>query len=352
LGDPRATAAAEHGLLLPAEADALWWIGPRRGEHRTEPLPHLGRDDVAVRALASGVSAGTELLVYRGQIDAALPLDLPTLAGSFGYPIKYGYASVGRVLAVGDAVREIAPGTLVFALHPHQDYYVLPASQVTPLPPGLPPEEGVFLANLETAVNAVLDAAPRLGETVLLSGLGVVGLLILQTLLQTGVEQVIAVDPLPRRRALARRLGAALALDPEDDLTAEVRACTAGRGAELAIEACGAPAALGPLLEAVADEATVVVVSWYGSKPVALPLGGHFHRGRLRLVSSQVGHVAPALAPRWDIPRRLAVARDLLMRLPLGELISHRIPFAEAATAFAILDLRPEAALQIVLLYD
>ncbi len=322
------------------------------GVLRPEPLPPVGPEDVLVRAIASGISAGTELLVYRGQVPPDLPLDLPTLAGSFGYPIKYGYASVGRVEAVGAAVRALAPGALIFALHPHQDAYVLPAERAVLLPPGLPPEHGVFLANLETAVNVALDAAPRFGETVLLSGLGVVGLLVLQVLRRTGVHQVIAVDPLPTRRALAERLGATVALAPTDALAAQVRAHTDGRGADLAIEISGAPAALGPAIEAVADEGTVVVASWYGAKPVTVPLGGHFHRGRIRLRSSQVGHLDPALAPRWDYARRLAVALRLLGELPLDILISHRIPFPQAAHAFALLDQHPEQALQVVLTYE
>lgn len=344
--------AGPRPVVLPTEARALWWTGPRQGELRAERLPAPGPYDLVVRALASGISAGTELLVYRGQVPADLPLDLPTLAGSFAYPIKYGYASVGRVLSAGVGVPDIAPGTLVFALHPHQDYYVVPADNVIPLPPAIAPTEAVFLANLETAVNVVLDATPRLGETVLLSGLGVVGLLVLQLLLRAGVAEVLVVDPLAPRRALARRLGAALALAPGDDLAAEVRARTAGRGADLAIEASGAPAALGPAIEALADEGTAVVVSWYGTKPVSLPLGGHFHRGRLRLISSQVGHVAPALAPRWSYARRRQVALDLLPTLALQELISDRVPFAEAPTAYARLDLRPETAVQLVLTYD
>ncbi len=304
-----------------------------------------------MQAVASGISAGTEMLVYRGQVPPALPLDLPTLAGSFRYPVKYGYASVGRVTAVGTAVDDRAPGDLVFALHPHQSAYVLPAARTVPLPPELPPEHGVFLANLETAVNVALDAAPRLGETVLLSGLGVVGLLVLQTLRQTGVAEIIAVDALPRRRALAARLGATLTLAPDEGVVEQVLAYTAGRGADLAVEVSGAPAALGPAIEAVADEGTVVVASWYGTKPVPLELGSHFHRGRVRLRSSQVGHLDPALAPRWDYARRQAVALRLLTELPLGELITHRFPFGEAAAAFALLDEHPADALQVVLRY-
>jgi 2-desacetyl-2-hydroxyethyl bacteriochlorophyllide A dehydrogenase len=342
---------AQQAAPLP-EALALWWTAARTGELRAEPLPPPEPDEVVVQAVASGISAGTEMLVYRGQVPAALPLDLPTLAGSFRYPIKYGYASVGRVTAIGAAVRERAPGDLVFALCPHQSAYVLPAASTVLLSPDLPPEHGVFLANLETAVNVTLDAAPRLGETVLLSGLGPVGLLVLQTLRRTGVAEIIAVDAIPRRRALAARLGATVTLAPDDDVVAQVMAYTAGRGADLAVEVSGAPAALGPAIESVADEGTVVVASWYGTKPVPLQLGSHFHRGRVRLRSSQVGHLDPSLAPRWDYARRLAVAQRLLAELPLGDLISHRIPFAQATDAFALLDERPADALQVVLSYE
>ncbi len=150
---------------------------------------------------------------------------------------------------------------------------------------------------------------------------------------------------------MAQRLGATATLTPEDDVVAQVRARTEGRGADLAIEASGAPDALTRAIEAVAAEGTVVIASWYGTKPVTLQLGGHFHRGRVRLRSSQVGQLDPALAPRWDRARRLAVARRLLAELPLAELISHRVPFARALEAFALLDQHPETALQVVLTY-
>src|SRR5215208_1612553 len=139
----------------PSTARALWWTAPRQGELRAEPLPLPGRGQVRVGALASGISAGTELLVYRGQVPPDLPLDLETLAGSFRYPIKYGYASVGRVETAGPGVERPLPGNLVFALHPHQDAYRLPAERAVVLPPDTPPERGIFLANLETAVNVV-----------------------------------------------------------------------------------------------------------------------------------------------------------------------------------------------------
>src|SRR5262249_34548632 len=150
----------------------------------------LGPGDVRVQAIASGISHGTEMLVYRGQVPAELELDLPTLRGAFSFPIKYGYARVGRVVEAGPTVGGLAVGDLVFALHPHQTAYVVPASLAVRLPPDLDPELGVFLANAETAVNVLLDAAPRLGERCVVFGQGVVGLLVLQLLGQAGVSLV------------------------------------------------------------------------------------------------------------------------------------------------------------------
>jgi threonine dehydrogenase-like Zn-dependent dehydrogenase len=151
---------------------------------------------------------------------------------------------------------------------------------------------------------------------------------------------------------VAARLGVDAALAPDDDLAARVREVTAGQGADVAIDASGAGAALQAAIDLVADEGTVVVVSWYGTKPVSLSLGGHFHRGRVRLRSSQVGRLDPALAPRWDHARRLALAVDLLPTLQLAEIISHRIPFAQAPAAYRLLDERPDETVQVVLTYQ
>jgi 2-desacetyl-2-hydroxyethyl bacteriochlorophyllide A dehydrogenase len=229
---------------------------------------------------------------------------------------------------------------------------VVPASLPIRLPAGLPPDRGIFLANLETAVNLLLDAHPRLGERVVVFGQGVVGLLVTQLLRRTGVSQIIAVDPLARRRTLAREVGADLALAPEPDLLRTIRDHTDGTGADLAIEASGNGRALDQAIATVAFQGTVVVGSWYGTKPVSLQLGGAFHRGRLRLVSSQVSTIDPALSPRWHPARRLALARDLLSELQLALLITHRLPFADAAAAYALIDQHPDQTVQVVLNYD
>jgi len=329
-------------------AAAVWFPRARSVELRNEELPEPGPDEVRVRATLSAISHGTEMLVYRGEVDPDLALDLPTLVGGYGFPLKYGYASVGRAVAVGREVRGLREGDLVFALHPHQDEYVVAESLVRRLPDRTAPEQGVFLANLDTAINVVLDAKPRIGEVVAVFGQGVVGLLVTQLLRRSGAR-VIAVEPSPLRRSFAERCGAEAAVAPTD--AALLRTLTGARGADIAIDASGSPAALQMVIDCVAIEGTVVVCSWYGEKPVPLDLGGNFHRGRVRLISSQVGRIDPSLAPRWDRERRIGLATELLGELKLAELITHRIPFARAADAYALLDDRADETVQVVLDY-
>jgi len=329
-------------------AAAVWFPRARSVELRTEELAEPGPDEVRVRAALSAISQGTEMLVYRGEVDADLALDLPTLVGGYGFPLKYGYASVGRAVAVGRDVRGVGEGDLLFALHPHQDEYVVSASLVRRLPDRTTPEQGVFVANLETAINVVLDAKPRLGEVVAVFGQGVVGLLITQLLRRSGAR-VIAVEPSALRRSFAERCGAEVAITPHDG--AALRRLTRGRGADIAVDASGSPSALQEAIDCVALEGTVVVCSWYGEKPVPLDLGGIFHRSRVRLVSSQVGRIDPSLAPRWDRARRLDMATDLLGELILEDLVTHRIPFARAAEAYALLDSQAAETVQVVLDY-
>ncbi len=328
---------------------AVWFPRARAVEIREEPIGDPGPGEVRIRAVISALSHGTERLVYRGEVDPGLALDLPTLAGGYGFPVKFGYASVGRVVAAGRDVGAMREGDLVFALHPHQEEYVLAATLAHRLPEGLAPEAGVFLANLDTAVNVVLDAKPRLAENVIVFGQGVVGLLVTQLLRRAGAR-VIAVEPAARRAAMSARCGADPVLVPSD--LSLVPQLTGGRGADIAVEASGNAAALQQAIDSVAVEGTIVVCSWYGEKPVTLDLGGRFHRGRLRIVSSQVGGIDPSLAPRWDRARRLAVAAELLTELRLAELITHRFPFARAADAYAVLDERPADTVQVVLDYS
>src|SRR5215213_226252 len=201
------TSLLDAAMTAAIPARALWLAAARTPELREERALPPGPGEVRVRAIASAISQGTEMLVYRGEVPAELPLDLPTLAGAFAFPIKYGYAVVGRVIDVGDGVESVGPGDVVFALHPHQSVFTAPVDMVTPLPGGIDPLAGVFTANLETAVNVLLDTPLKLGETVAVFGLGTVGLLTAQLLRRAGAGRVIGVEPLARRRTAGEAAG-------------------------------------------------------------------------------------------------------------------------------------------------
>ena len=334
------------------EARALWFTAPRTAELRPERVPSPGPGEVRVRAIASAISHGTEMLVYRGEVPADLPLDLPTFAGDFSFPIKHGYATVGRVLDTGADVDSLSPDDLVFVHHPHQDAFTVPAELPVRLPEGIDPTTGLFFANLETALNVVHDTPLRLGETALVFGQGVVGLLVTQLLKLAGADRVLAVEPLRKRRDLALEVGADQAFEPAEVQHERLLEATAGRGADVAVEVSSSGAALQAAVDAVATEGTVVVASWYGTKPIVLSLGGHFHRGRVRLRSSQVGQINPELGPRWDRARRTQAVLGLLPRLRLMQLVSHRLPFEEAPGAYRLVDESPDEVVQVILTYD
>ena len=336
------------------EARSLWFAAPRDPEIRQERISAPAPGEVRVRATASAISKGTEMLVYRGEVPSDLPLDLPTLAGSFAFPIKYGYAMVGHVLDLGDGVEHISVGDPVFVHHPHQETFTVPADMVVRLPDSLDPLLGVFTANLETALNIVHDTPLRLGETALVFGQGVVGFLVARLLNLAGADRVLVVDPLEKRRDLALAAGADGAFVPDEDLEDRVLDETGGRGADVAVEVSGSGDALQQAIDNVAVEGTVMVASWYGTKPVALALGGHFHRGRVSLQSSQVGRISPELGGRWDHARRLRTVVGLLQDpgLRLDFLTSHSFPFEKAPEAYRLLDERPGEVLQAVLTYD
>ena len=215
----------------------------------------------------------------------------------------------------------------------------------------LPPETGVFTANLETAVTVVLDAHPRLGEAVLVVGQGVVGLLITMVLRRVGARPIMTVDLHDRRREASTAAGADHAFDVGDDVIGRVLELTAGRGVDVAIEASGSPAALQTCIDAVAFAGTVIVASWYGTRETTVGLGGAFHRRRVRVVSSQVSTLDPSLTPRWDRARRTALVSELLRELALSDLITHRFEFADAASAYDLLERSPAECLQVVLDY-
>ncbi|MBA2691530.1 MAG: zinc-binding dehydrogenase [Rubrobacter sp.] len=332
------------------EARAVWFDAPRSAELRPETVPLPQPGEVRIKAAFSAISHGTEMLVYRGEVSENLPLDLPTLSGGYDFPIKFGYAAVGKVMDVGRGVDGFAPGDAVFVHHPHQTVFTVPASMPMKLPDGLDPILGPFFANVETALNIVLDSPIKLGETAVVFGQGVVGLLVSQLLRDAGAK-VVAVEPLAGRRDLAVKLGADVVVEPGEDAAKAITDATDGRGADAAFEVSGTGAALQSAIECVAPEGTVVAASWHGAKPVSLDLGGRFHRGRVRIKSSQVGNISPELGARWSRSRRTKAVLELLPKLELRELITHRIPFDDAPEAYRLLDQKPGEAVQFVFEY-
>lgn len=299
----------------PRTADAFWSEGDGRGAIRPLELAAPGAGEVLVRTLHSGISRGTETLVFRGEVPDSerRRMRAPFQEGEFGAPVKYGYSSVGIVEEGPPSLR----GRAVFCLHPHQTAYVVPASAVQPLPEAVPPGRAVLAANLETAVNGLWDAGPLPGDRICVVGAGVVGLLVAWLAARMPGCRVEVVDINAARAAVAQRLGARFAT-PE----------RAGGDADLVVHASGSPAGLATALALAGFEATVLEMSWYGSRPVSLPLGEAFHAQRLRIVSSQVGTVAAARRARWSHARRLALALELLADERLDALVTGGTPFA------------------------
>lgn len=325
----------------------LYFQAPRRIELRTEDVSAPGPGEVLVETELSAISAGTELLLYRGEVAAGTALDenLPSLAGTVRYPLVYGYAAVGKVVAHGEGAPSELLGRRVFAFEPHRSHFLARASDVHLVPDTVPAECAVLLPTFETAVGFLQDARPILGERVLVVGQGVVGLVTTALLARFPLARLSTVDRWEARRRLSIELGAARSCAPED---------LDERDFDLTFELSGSPEALDLALTATGYEGRVIVGSWYGDKRVEVDLGTHFHRGRLRIQSSQVSRLSGSLLSRWTKERRMEVALGALAEHPKGALrtlISHRFPIERAPEAYRLLDERGQECLQVLLTY-
>ncbi len=298
------------------DASAFWLRSPGTGEIRPVTLPTPGTDEVLVRTRYSGISRGTETLVFQGGVPASqyTTMRAPFQEGDFPGPVKYGYLNVGVVEQGPPALL----GRTVFCLYPHQTAYVVPASAVLPVPDEVPPMRAVLAGTLETAVNALWDAAPLVGDRVSVVGAGMVGCCVAALLARFPGVRVELVDADPDRARVAAALGVGFALPA---------AATGGR--DLVVHASAAPGGLQRSLELLAPEGTVIELSWYGDRAVRLPLGGPFHAGRLTIRSSQVGTVSPARAARRSFADRLGLALELLRDPVFDLLITGRSRFPE-----------------------
>jgi len=338
---------------------ALYFSASQQISLREEEVPPPAAGQVLVQTLVSAISPGTELLVYRGHFPTDIPVDetIAALDGEFNFPLKYGYAAVGRVIEVGPEVPPVWEGQRVFAFQPHQSYFIAAPDDLLPVPSNISPEEAALLPNMETAVNFLLDGHPLIGERVAVFGQGIVGLLTTALLSQYPLNSLVTVDRYSLRREKSLALGALASLDPTepnvlDNIRAVLKADTLYAGADLTYELSGNPAALDQAIEATAFDGRIVIGSWYGQKQAQLNLGGRFHRSRIRLVSSQVSSLTPSLHGRWTKTRRLNVAWRMLRQLQSGQLITHRFPISQAGQAYALLDEHPEEAIQVLFTYE
>ena len=314
------------------EARAFWITAPGRGEIRPQPVRRRGDAEVVVRTMYSGISRGTESLVFRGRVPDSerQRMRAPVQEGECPAPVTYGYACVGEVADVPADLQ----GRIVFVLYPHQTRFAVPADAVHALPAGVPPKRAVLAANLETAINGVWDARPHVGDRVTVVGGGTVGCLVAWLTARIAGCDVELVDVNAVRAAIAPEIGCRFA-QPTD----------AAAERDLVVHASGTEAGLQTALRLAGFEATIVEMSWFGDRPVALPLGEAFHARRLTIKSSQVAHVAVSQRARWDTRRRMGLALSLLADASLDALISGESTFDELPQVMRALSEAPTDAL-------
>jgi threonine dehydrogenase-like Zn-dependent dehydrogenase len=305
------------GSAKPRSARALWYVAQGKAELRDEALPDPVGDEVMVRTQFSAVSRGTERLVMFGAVEQSEweRMRAPLQAGTFPYPVKYGYCTTGTVEAGPAALL----GRRIFALHPHQDVFLVPAGMAVPIPDDVPARRATLAANMETALNAIWDAGCGPADRIVIVGGGIVGLLVAYLARRLPGADVTLVDVDPERKRLAAALDLGFATPDQSPTDADVVIHTSATGAGLSTA-----------IAAAGQEATIIELSWYGAGTVAAPLGGAFHSKRLKLISSQVGQISPSRRPRWSHRRRLEAALSLLHDPRLDALIPDEIPFEEA----------------------
>lgn len=333
-------------------ARRLRFTAPRTVAVETFPTPTPGPAEVRVETTVSAISSGTERLVYRGEAPDTLAVDsaLASLDGDLSFPLSYGYAAVGTVDAVGEAVDDDWLGRRVFAFEPHASTFTTRPDALLPVPAGVSDAQAALIPTVETAVNFLLDGTPRVGERVGVFGQGMIGLTTTALLAHSPLTELLTVDACGFRRSLSERLGADESHPPGQEAISRLREGEPA-GLDLAYELSGAPAALNDAVDSVGYDGRVIVGSWYGTKPVELDLADGFHRDRIDIESSQVSTIDPARRGRWSVDRRRAVACEWVQRLDLEPLLTHRFDLSAADEAYELLESSPDEAVGVVFTY-
>lgn len=323
-------------------ARALWIVAKGQGELREEPLPAPGPDELLIRTVFSGLSRGTERLVFHGGVPKSEHnrMRAPLMAGDFPFPVKYGYAAVGIV--EGGAADWL--GKTVFALAPHQDVQIVPQNLVSVVPDDIPARRALLAANMETALNAVWDSGAGPGDSITVVGAGIVGLLITRICARIPGTNVRVIDPVAERATIVSAFGAEFGRHGGEDASNQ-------KVSDFVFHTSATAQGLQTALNCAGFEANIVEVSWFGEQSVEVPLGGAFHSQRLRLISSQVGNIATSRRPRWDFARRREMAMQLLADEGLDALLTEEVAFTDLPTALPRIFAPGAPGLQTVIRY-
>jgi 2-desacetyl-2-hydroxyethyl bacteriochlorophyllide A dehydrogenase len=333
------------------KAKTVFFTAPQKIEIRETQIPLIKEDEVLVENICSAISAGTEMLVYRGQFPHLADAH-DNLSSDLKYPLAYGYASVGRVVEVGKFVNRDLANKMVFAFHPHASHFIADSDSLILIPNSIDPEIACFLPNMETAVNLVQDGAPILGERVLVLGQGIVGLLTASLLSEFPLESLVTVDNYELRRKALEVKSKTLKVKSFTSHELQHSSTLGQNKADLTFELSGSPSALNDAIALTTFSGRIIIGSWYGKKHAELDLGGAFHRSRIKLISSQVSTISPELSGRWDKSRRFDVAWKALERIKPEKWITQKFSLNDAAKAYQLLDENPQETIQVIFDYS
>ena len=341
------------------KAAAIFHTAPEKSECRAIALTAPRDDEVVIQSICSAISPGTESMIYRGGMPPELPGDsvIPSLGSRLNYPFRYGYALVGVVIEIGAKVDSGWAGRKVFCFHPHQSKVVIAVRDCLEIPGDISAEDALFLANMESALNFVMDANPVFGSRVMIFGLGVVGFLTYLLLNRLPLARLIVADPLQYRRNQVTRFERTTVIDPFDEkrwrsLISELFDDQEPEGVDTTFELSGNMEALNQAIEVTGFSGTILLGSWYGTRSRALNLGGHFHRRRIQILSSQVSTLNPNLTGRWTKQRRIELVWQMIRDLRPAYLIDHRFSPADCNRAFQVASGRLEKAFQVIFEYS
>ena len=344
--------------------------GPKELHVETIPSPeHIPADSIRVKTLYSGISHGTEMGIYQGTVpqfqkkrDPATGLFLKDSEATFKYPFRscdpgvwyLGYSNVGRVLEVGKDISDFKIGDIVYTHGPHQSEVIVRADdQVVKIPAGVDPKHAIVLTNLITTHNGILDSNIKLGDVVVVFGLGVLGQLYAQLAKMSGAAKVYGVDVIDKRLAAAKSNGCDEVFNSATtDVALAIRNLTGGKGPDVVAEVSGNAAALNEAIRTAAIDTTVTVLGWHKNNLGAVNLAGEFHHNRIGIKQSQSGRVNPAFSALWTRSRRAEFCQKLLSKLQLDNIITHVVPYENVAEAYALIDQHPEEVIQVVLSYE